>query len=223
MHLEKGFMMDFSKIMDRIAIILERERETKVFDKDIAKALDMSSTQYSNAKKRNSIPYQKIAEFCASNRININWVLYEQSTDMLKTDSEYGIKVKLFGDVNASAGGGAFNDDENYTYFSIDPAYAKLLNITDNDKIDAITVTGESMEPTLKDGSIILIDRNKTDITNGSIFVINAGGTVYIKRLMMNPNGNIDMISDNSMMPIQEAHIEESVVIGRVIGALERI
>lgn len=215
--------MDFSNVMDRVATILERESESKILDKDIAKALGMSTTQYSNAKQRNSIPYEKIAGFCAKNRVSINWVLYEQSTEMLKTDSEHGIQIKLFGDVNASAGGGAFNDDENYTYFSIDPAYARLLNISNKDKIDAITVTGESMEPTLKDGSIILIDRNKTNIVNGSIFVINAGGTVYIKRLMMRPDGNIDMISDNDIIPTQEASVEESIVIGRVIGALERI
>jgi len=215
--------MDFSKVMSRIAIILERENKTKILDKDIAKALGMTSTQYSNSKQRNSIPYQKVTEFCALNRISINWILYEQHSEMLKTDSEHGIQVKLFGDVNASAGGGAFNEDENYTYLSIDTAYAKLLNISNKDNIDAITVTGESMEPTLKDGSIILIDRSKTNVINGSIFVINAGGTVYIKRLMMNPNGNIDMLSDNPIMPKQEASIEESIIVGRVIGALERI
>jgi len=209
--------------MDRISVILEREDKRKILDKDIAKALDMTSTQYSNSKQRNSIPYQKITEFCALNRININWVLYEQHAEMLKTDLEHGIQMKHFGEVSGSAGGGAFNDDENFTYLSIDPAYARLLDITEKDNIEAITVTGESMEPTLKDGSIILIDRNKTKIINGSIFVINAGGTVYIKRLMMNPNGNIDMISDNSIIPKQEASIEESLVIGRVIGAMEKI
>jgi len=215
--------MDFSKIMERIAIIIERENKVKVLDKDIAKALGMTSTQYSNSKQRKSIPYQKITEFCALNRISINWVLYEQSTEMLKTDSEHGIQIKLFGDIVVSAGGGAFNDDENYTYLSIDPAYARLLNISKKDKIDAITVTGESMEPTLKDGSIILVDRNKTEIASGSIFVINVGGNIHIKRLSINANGNIDMISDNPIMAIQEAPIEESFVLGRVIGALERI
>ena len=214
--------MDFSKVMERIATILERESETKILDKDIAKAIGMTSTQYSNAKKRNSIPYQKVAEFCGTNRISINWVLYEQNSEMLKTDSEYGIQVKLFG-VNASAGGGAFNDNENYTFLTIDPAYAKVLGISNRDHIEALAVTGESMEPTLKDGSIILIDREKTNIINGSIYVINAGGSVYIKRLMMNPNGNIDMLSDNPIMPKQEAPIEESFVIGKVIGALERV
>ena len=215
--------MEFSKIMDRIATVLERESETKILDKDIAKALGMSSTQYSNAKQRKSIPYEKIAILCANNRISINWVLYEQSTEMLKTDSEHGIQIKLFGDIVVSAGGGAFNDDENYTYLSIDPAYARLLSISDKDKIEAIRVTGESMEPTLKDGAIILINRDKTDIASGSIFVINVGGNVHIKRLSLNANGNIDMISDNPIMAIQEAPIEESVVVGRVIGALEKI
>ena len=215
--------MDFTKVMDRIARILERESETKILDKDIAKTMGMTSTQYSNSKQRNSIPYQKVAEFCATNRISINWVLYEQTSEMLKTDSEYGIQVKLFNDVNASAGGGALNENENYTYLTIDPAYAKLLNISNKDNIEAITVIGESMEPTLKDGSIVLIDRNKTHIVNGSIFVINAGGTVYIKRLAINPNGNIDMLSDNPIMPKQEATTVDSMVVGKVIGALERV
>jgi len=215
--------MNFQDIIDRIEDILQSKSDIKIYDKDIAKALGMSSPQFSNFKSRNSIPYEKISEYCAKNRISINWILYGQSIDMLREETENMYKIKLFSGVNASAGGGAFNDDENYTYFSLDPAYVKLLGITPQDRIEAINVTGESMEPTLKDGSIILVDRNKTTIVNGSIFVINAGGTVYIKRLMMNPDGTIDMISDNNIIPVQHASPEDSVVVGRVIGALEKI
>lgn len=215
--------MDQEAVLERLYEVVESVIGKAPFDKDVAEELGMSRANYSNIKKKGNLPLEKITDYCGLKKISISWIIHGQSSQMLADSSGEILKIPYLNKVNASAGGGAFNEDENYTHLSLDPAYAKLLGISDKDNIDAITVTGESMEPTLKDGSIILINRNKTDIVNGSIFVINAGGTIYIKRLMMNPNGNIDMLSDNSIIPTQKALREESIVLGKVIGALEKV
>ncbi len=218
-------MSSVADIIDRLQDILEKEREERVLIKDVAEALNMSPAQLSNYKKRNSNPYDKISEYCATNRINLNWVLYGQPVEMLNSDVENIYKIKLIDGVHSSAGGGAFNEEsEDVTYLSIDPLFADMLNIKNSDHIEAIRVAGDSMEDTLGEGSIIMIDRSRTELTSGGIFVLNTQGGVIVKRISINPNGTtIDLISDNKIYPVQSVPADEITVIGRVIGALEKI
>jgi len=211
-------------IIDRLMDILEKERGEKVYIKDVAKALNMSSSQLSNFKSRNSIPYDKIAEYCARNRININWVLYGQSVEMLNSEVESVYRIKLIEGVHSSAGGGAFNDESaEVAHLVVDPIFVDSLNITSRENIEAIRVVGDSMEDTISEGSIILIDRGRSNLTSGGIFVLNTQGGVIVKRISLNPNGHIDLISDNKIYPVQTVAPDEVTVIGKVVGALEKI
>ncbi len=216
--------MNFNKAMEKIGIVLEQKTKEKIYDKDIAKALDMSSTQYSNAKSRKSIPCEKIAVFCAKEKISMNWVLLDQNIAMLTDEFEEAHRVKLFKNINASAGGGAFNEeDEEFTYITIDPVHKEMLGIHSNDTIEAIRVIGNSMEDTLSEGSVILINRKKTELVDGGIFVVNTPGGVFVKRIGINLRGGIDLKSDNKDFEIETLPADEVGVIGKVIGAWERI
>ncbi|QOR61171.1 LexA family transcriptional regulator [Sulfurovum sp. ST-21] len=217
-------MNTIEDIIDRLIDILEKERGEKVYVKDVAKALKMSSSQLSNFKSRKSIPYDKITEYCARNRININWVLFGQSVEMLNSEVESVYRVKLIEGVHSSAGGGAFNDEDvEFSYLTIDPIYKDLLGINNIDEIEAIRVIGDSMEDTLHEGAIILVNRKKTELSNGGIFVINTPGGVFVKRVAINPTGGVDLISDNKSYETQTIPFEDVTVVGRVIGALEKI
>ena len=218
-----GVVMEHDKVLERLAYVVESAIGKIPYDKDIAKELGLSPANYSNMKKKKKLPLEAIIGYCALKRVSINWLLYEQSSEMLADSSGEVLKIPFLSNVVASAGGGAFNDDERTTYLSLDPAYVRLLGITENDTIDAITVTGESMYPTLKEGSIILIDKKKTKVTEGGIFVVNAGGNLFIKRLSITPKGELNMISDNPTIPVQTVSLDETFVIGKVIGALEKI
>ncbi len=221
----KEYFVNFEEVMGRVALIIEHDLERKPYDKDIADALGIAATQYSNNKKRQNIPFEKIAELCARKRISINWVLYEQSSQMLDKNTEDIFKVRILIDVNGSAGGGAFNDEneEDFTYLSLDRFYTDMIGIKEGDNIEAIKVIGDSMETTIKDNSIVLVDRNKTDITNGGIFVINTKNGVLVKRVTLSLSGGISLISDNKNYPIETVSADEAMIIGKVIGALERI
>ena len=143
---------------------------------------------------------------------------------MLDENTDKIFKVRFLNDVNGSAGGGAFNDDNvNVTYLSLDRVYTDMIGIKESDKIDAIKVVGDSMETTLKDNSIVLVNRDRTDVSNGGIFVLNTKSGVFVKRISMSPTGDISLISDNKNYPIETIPADEAMVIGKVIGALERI
>ncbi len=217
--------MNFDEVMDRVASIVEKDIDAKPYDKAIAKALDMLPSQYSNMKKKNNIPFEKILAYCAKKRISSSWVFYEQSSRMLDDNTEEVFKLKFLTETNGSAGGGAFNEeDEDIRYLSVDRVYMDQLGIKEGANVEAIKVMGDSMEPQLKDGAIVLIDRDSTDLSRNGIYVVNTiNSGLLIKRVARNADGDIDLISDNKDYPIISFPVDDISIVGKVIGALEKM
>jgi len=200
--------MEFDKIIEKIKDILSLEvGNRKVLNKDVAKALGITPEHLSMLKKRNKIPYEELAYFCAKRKISLNWILFDQQIENIVTETEKFAKIRYFKDINASAGGGAINFDENYEILYIDK---KIIN----KDLDAINVIGDSMEPTIKDGSIIFIDRNDKNVQNGGIFVIATTAGVFVKRVNLKSSGELELISDNPLYPSET--VKEARIIGKV-------
>ena len=201
--------MEFDKIIEKIKdIISEEVGERKVLNKDVAKALGITPEHLSMLKKRNKIPFEELAYFCAKRKISLNWLLFDQQIENIASQTEKFAKIRYFKDINASAGGGAINFDENYEILYIDK---KIIN----KDLDAINVIGDSMEPTIKEGSIIFIDRNDKNVQNGGIFVIATTAGVFVKRVNLKSNGKIELISDNKLYPNET--VEDAKIIGKVV------
>lgn len=61
---------NFFPVMERLAQALKLST-----DKDIADALEMSASNYSNRKRSESIPWEHVCRCCISRGVNIDWVL----------------------------------------------------------------------------------------------------------------------------------------------------
>jgi len=204
--------MDFERIIEKIKDIISQEvGERKVLNKDVAKALGITPENLSVLKKRNKIPFEELAYFCAKRKISLNWLLFDQPLETVTEETEKFSRIRYFKDINASAGGGAFNFDENYEILYIDK---KIIP----KNLDAINVTGDSMEPTIKDGSIIFIDRNDKSVQNGGIFVVSTPAGVFVKRVNLRSDGKIELISDNRIYPNET--VEEAGIIGKVVKVM---
>jgi len=67
-----------------------------------------------------------------------------------------------------------------------------------------VSVTGESMMPTISDGALALVDFRAKTIESGKIFVFRMGDEVMVKRLfLIQDDGNIgiSISSDNLYFP----------------------
>ncbi|WP_245804596.1 S24 family peptidase [Erythrobacter tepidarius] len=83
---------------------------------------------------------------------------------------------------------------------------------------------GNSMEPTIGDGDVILIDRSAEGSKFGDLYwAIAFGQTGMVKRLRPMPDGSIKILSDNPAVPPEVAHDGELHVFGRVIAVVRRI
>ena len=217
-------MMNLGDIIEKLKdVISETKAGGKVFDKDVATLLNIPQATFATMKKRNSIPYEEILEFCALKKISVNWLFFDQAVDMLKEETEKFFQIRYFSDIRASAGGGAEVFDENYETISIDEKIMHNMVGMGNTELEAIHVDGESMEPTLQDGSIVFIDRTQTDINKSGVFIASTTGGLFIKRIQKRADGMIELISDNSMYPPQAINPAEVTIVGKVVGNIESL
>ena len=83
---------------------------------------------------------------------------------------------------------------------------------------------GDSMEPTIRSGEVILIDKSQTKPMMGDgIWAAAFGEIGIVKRLLPMPDGTVQIHSDNPLVRPQVATDGELHIIGRVIAVVRRL
>jgi phage repressor protein C with HTH and peptisase S24 domain len=122
--------------------------------------------------------------------------------------------------VQASAGPGALVSEEYQEYsLAFPPSYLKTLTSSSPKNLSIISVKGESMEPTLLDNDIVLLDLSKTNLSYDGLFVIRFDDALHVKRVGRSPKkGHITIISDNKdLYPPMTAAVADLEPVGRVL------
>lgn len=130
-------------------------------------------------------------------------------------------------DVEAAAGQGAFvngEPTEQSLAFRRD-WLARRIGVAEK-HLALLSVRGDSMEPTLHDGDVIMVNRADVQISEG-IFVFLLDGWLMVKRLQARADG-VWMVSENpkygeSQLPDFKDFDEPSRIIGRVIWLGRRL
>ncbi|WP_292663947.1 LexA family transcriptional regulator [Nitratifractor sp.] len=218
-------MIEFNEIIERLKdIVSSKKIGGKVYDKDVAAELGIAQATFATMKKRGSIPYREIMEFCARKKISINWLFFDQPAEMLIEETSKFFRVRYFADLRASAGGGAEVFDENFEYIDVDRTLMEsIVGSLDTEEIEAIHVEGESMEPTLQDGSIVFIDRRQCDPSKDGVFVASTANGLFIKRIRRRADGTVELISDNPLYRPEILPPDEVRIVGKVIGSVEKL
>lgn len=217
-------MIEFGEIMEKLKDVISTKKiGGKVFDKDVAMELGIPQASFATMKKRNSIPYEELMRFCASKKLSINWLFFDQPVEMLIEETNKFFQVRYFADLRASAGGGANVFDESYELMTIDERIVQNMMGRSDRKLEAIHVDGESMEPTLYDGSIVFIDREQTSINKDGIFIASTNAGLFVKRIRQRADGMVELISDNKLFPPEVLRPDEVSIVGKVVGNIESL
>ena len=83
------------------------------------------------------------------------------------------------------------------------------------DKLAVIEVQGDSMEPTLHGGDIVLLDLREPKLRDGDIYTLRRSDELLVKRLRKQGE-NWLVVSDNILYPVEPLN-EDVSVIGRVV------
>lgn len=110
-------------------------------------------------------------------------------------DEEY--EDVLVYDVLASAGVGSVIFEENISCRLKFPTWWFAERRLSPAKVIGLYTKGDSMEPTIPDNSLLLLDRSQTHISDGKIYVVRADDELYVKRIKRIIGGGIELISDN--------------------------
>lgn len=181
---------------------------SKMTQSDLARALEMNRQQI-GALKAKPIPtkYNK----------KIENLLASVQNDCITIDHIH---------INPSCGSGTIVLAEaDVTPVKIGREIIKNIWNSKPEDLKIFKASGDSMQETITDNDLLLIDLSKTDYNNGGIFLLTINNDWYIKRLRLRLTGELDIISDNEKYPIETLKPEttkEIKIIGRVIKNLSK-
>ena len=142
-------------------------------------------------------------------------------TPIFKNKDKKHIELPFY-EVSASAGVGLLAEvEERPKTISFEPYWLRNeIGVCPNN-VFLMLVDGDSMQPTLKNGSMIMVNRDVDNLSDG-VYVMRHDNNLLVKRLQMLPGGIIRVKSDNTMYDpweITKSQLdgEELALIGRVV------
>lgn len=192
----------------------------------IATRLGAARSTFNNWLNDRSEPkYEVLLDFCEITGVEVGDILNRNDDDHInfaleESDQDF-VKIDVF-DVDLAAGNGriathteavdqlAFRTQW-LSRIGVDPAAASIVR-----------VEGESMEPTLPNKSVVLIDhRDQTPISKAYIFAVRLGDALKVKRVERSiKDQSIMLHSDNPIVPTEHltsADLDGFEIIGRVV------
>ena len=214
-------MEDFA---DRLKMARER---AEISVPQIAKRLGVS-VQAVYGWEQGAIPKAKrLNELAAMLGCSIQWLVYGDSGSepVAVRDEDGGLAVPQL-NVTCSAGGGAFHDEYDgvVRLMEFSQSWLNSKEITQRSSLRVYTVSGDSMDPLIKDEAILLVDSSVTSVERDGIYVVSYDGRTYCKRAQWIPGNTLLLLSENSSyrditihMPTDESQDPPVYVLGLVV------
>jgi phage repressor protein C with HTH and peptisase S24 domain len=164
---------------------------------ELSAVIGVNSSSITQARKRDKIPANWILQLCLKYGLNPNWLEKDIGPVFIQPFNNAEEEFMQIPKVRARlcAGGGSFevgSEIEGYYSFRKD----WLSRKGNADKMVLMDIFGNSMEPELKEGDVVLIDESKKDILAGSIYAVGIDDTIMVKRLEKRPKG-LALLSEN--------------------------
>lgn len=137
------------------------------------------------------------------------------------------IALPLYTAPRASAGGGAIEVAEEQQLMAIDEAWLRRSFAVSPRDLALMVADGESMEPTIRAGEILLFDKSEAGIKlRDGIYIVRLEEAVMVKRLQLMPGRHLKVVSDNAAFEPYTIELADGVdfaVIGRVVFVFRRL
>lgn len=212
--------MRYSTVLSRLQNLINRE----ITQAELCRILNVKQSTMGNRQNRDSnFSEEEIATL--NNYFNID--IYTCNPKCDNPEQSELIEIEHI-HINPSCGyGTVVLDEPDITPVKLGKKMIEtVLKVSNVNNLKTFTASGDSMEDTIDDGNLLLVDLGRTDFTNGGIFVITINNDWYVKRLRKRLSGELDVISDNTAKYPVETYTSkdniEIVVKGRVIKNLSK-
>lgn len=124
-----------------------------------------------------------------------------------RTVSDFAFVQRL--DVRASAGSGAVAiHEDTVELLAFQNNWLKSRHIKP-ESARVLTAKGDSMEPTIRDGDILLVDTSINSVRDNAIYIVVYNGNVLVKRVNLKRDGSLVLISDNDRHAAETVPLDE--------------
>lgn len=112
------------------------------------------------------------------------------------------VRVKRF-NIGLSAGDGATNCGELIEPLEFRRDWLRSHIGVSPEKLTVVYAMGDSMEPTIRNGALLLVDNSSRVIKNDGVYAFRMDDSLFIKRVQTQMTGGVLLLSDNSAYPPQ--------------------
>ncbi|EKQ0673077.1 LexA family transcriptional regulator [Campylobacter jejuni] len=150
-----------------------------------------------------------------------NFVSYSSPNTNLESQTlnDDMINIPFFENVRASAGSGAYNDEESTQALGLSKSFLReCFGLYSFINLSVILGQGDSMTPTLPENCYLLIQQG--EVAEGEICVTRIEDELYVKRLQKRPK--LKLLSDNKAYEPIDLEGENFEILGRVVGYFKK-
>jgi len=186
---------------------------------EFARYLNTNRSSINHARKRNKIPDRWIVQLYKKFGFNPKWIEEGTGKIFIKEYSFSDLDFTKIPKVDAvlSAGGGSLQVSERVDHYLSFPS----IWLRSKGSIAAMVtmdVTGDSMEPDIKDGDIVLLDQSQIDIYNSKIYALRLDDALFIKKIEIHPDQLVLCSTNRAYSPIYiDKSMDNITILGRVI------
>lgn len=146
---------------------------------------------------------------------------------LLKIIDDSKIDIPYFENINACAGSGIINYEDTPKPITFNREFLETqLNMKNFKNVHIVKLKGNSMEPTFKSGTFLMInpfENEGSSVENGSIYVVRYYEDVMVKRVVRNNKTkevllHSDNKAENPSIEIKAEDENDFQIIGRVIA-----
>lgn len=123
-------------------------------------------------------------------------------------------EVPLREATGSMGGGSTETGDRTLTYLSFRTEWIRSKG--NPEYMTVIRAFGDSMDPTIIDGSVVLIDEGRRQFVKNKVYYLRYNGQMYIKRLVER-DGHLAIVSDNDPNLLLVSDADDFEIIGRCI------
>ena len=181
-------------------------------DTALAAELGVAQSAIGGYNRRNTVPLEQCIKIAERTGVSLDWLILGKGEMQGSTggaaefDDADAVWVPLY-DVEVSAGSGIEVYGERIiqrvpfakSWLHSEGLYARHLA--------CLPVHGDSMEPTLQHGDIVLVNHEKT--RGDGVFVIRMGNALRVKRLQWLANGDLRISSDNAIYESEQVNPDD--------------
>lgn len=229
-------MSTITQVMDT----LQNLTNAKINQSDIARALNITrATVSARVKTESQVTFEEIKKLEEIYKVDLmpassketrieelkqlieelqaNQKKFDKTIEQIKSgkkpqaDTDDCISLTVRGNIAASLGQGIEIIDETQTgNYYISKHLMRDLGANPNHS-EMVPAEGDSMEPTIAGGSLLLVDHSKKNVIDGKIYCVRLNNMLMAKRLQFLPPNKIAVISDNQKYKTFEVNLSKQL------------